>query len=56
MSEGFDLLFNTCFIESGEEGFPCNVDPFVTASLGLAAGAVALMMVLYLLRKVRFRS
>mmetsp|Transcript_17800 Transcript_17800/g.29423 ORF Transcript_17800/g.29423 Transcript_17800/m.29423 type:complete len:567 (+) Transcript_17800:116-1816(+) len=48
------LLKNSCIVASGgETGFPCNAEAIVTVSLGLACGAVALVMVFYLMRKLK---
>lgn len=46
------LLTNICFRASGNEGFPCNSGAIELVAFGLAAGAVSLVMVIYLMKKV----
>lgn len=47
-------MADTLFCLSNADKFPCNADAITLVSLGIAAGAVSLMMVFYLTKKVSF--
>jgi hypothetical protein len=47
---------NVCFIASAEKNFPCNASAIVVVALSLGAGISALLMVLYLMRRVSVLS
>lgn len=46
-------LLNICSIESGNPGFPCDSSAIAAVSLGLAAAGVGLLMVAFLMAKLR---
>mmetsp|Transcript_30389 Transcript_30389/g.43084 ORF Transcript_30389/g.43084 Transcript_30389/m.43084 type:complete len:761 (+) Transcript_30389:101-2383(+) len=47
------LLGNACFIESGEDGFPCDASTLLGVSAGLLAGVLSILMVFYLKNKLK---
>jgi len=54
LTMGDNLIYNKCFQLSGnEQGFPCDANAITLVSLGLAAGVAALVMVIYLTKKLK---
>lgn len=49
-----DMENSVCFKASGSDSFPCNTDAITVVSVGLGTGAISLVFVLYLMRKVRY--
>ena len=54
--DGEQLRDSCSFLGGNADEFPCNMSMISVASLGLAAGGVSLLFVLYLIRMVSKRQ